>query len=346
MQDLDLFHDLLESIYSSTLDEELWPVFLEKLARITHSVDAIFWCKNKSGEMRFLHYYNSSPEEKKVPEEYHIHLLPYVLSMQNESVERHNSSKFGKKYAGGVIYNRDGITLYIVITKLIEDEDYTKDDIKLLEYLYPHLRRAFIINHRLSKHKTRQFLTEQVLDSAKMAIILVDQAGELLLFNKQAKLIFESDNDISVKNGKLVISNRKDNDILLDLISDTTRSGLKRGGLKLECATSTSLTLLVTPIESTHLKPLAIVSIMEDKNEIELCPNFLKTRYRLTRTETRLVQALVNHGATIETVAKKFQVSEHTIRVHTKSIFKKTKVNRQADLVKLLLSGPVRVFSA
>lgn len=71
---------------------------------------------------------------------------------------------------------------------------------------------------------------------------------------------------------------------------------------------------------------------------VKLTPDFVR-HYGLTAQETRLVEALAN-GATPEEAAAEFDVSIATIRKHIQSIFIKTGVRRQIDLVRLALLHP------
>ena len=43
-------------------------------------------------------------------------------------------------------------------------------------------------------------------------------------------------------------------------------------------------------------------------------------------------------GGTYKQVAQRLQISEETVRAHIKEVYPKTRINRQADLVRLVLS--------
>jgi DNA-binding CsgD family transcriptional regulator len=60
------------------------------------------------------------------------------------------------------------------------------------------------------------------------------------------------------------------------------------------------------------------------------------TRFKLTSTEARIALALVD-GKTPKEYAYNARIKESTVRTHVKTIYKKCGVNRQADLVRLLL---------
>lgn len=59
--------------------------------------------------------------------------------------------------------------------------------------------------------------------------------------------------------------------------------------------------------------------------------------YGLTRTQAQIAREFAN-GGTYQQVAQCSRISEETVRSHAKEIYAKTRVNRQADLVRLVLS--------
>jgi len=81
--------------------------------------------------------------------------------------------------------------------------------------------------------------------------------------------------------------------------------------------------------------PWAVLLVADPDEEIPLPAHILKSMYGLTATEARLAEALVN-GLSVEQFAKKSKTSYNTARSHLKSIFVKTRTNRQVDLVRLL----------
>ena len=61
--------------------------------------------------------------------------------------------------------------------------------------------------------------------------------------------------------------------------------------------------------------------------------------YRMTPAEARLTQALVN-GLSLQEYAAQAELSFHTVRSQLKAVVGKVGVGRQADLVRVVLTGP------
>lgn len=86
--------------------------------------------------------------------------------------------------------------------------------------------------------------------------------------------------------------------------------------------------------------PIALF-LQEVGRPTRLSGNVLAAVYGLTRAEGRLAEALANGMSTAE-AAGSFGISPLTARTQLKSIFAKTGTSRQADLVRLMLTGPAR----
>lgn len=79
-----------------------------------------------------------------------------------------------------------------------------------------------------------------------------------------------------------------------------------------------------------------MVFLHDSAAEWVLPTDTLQQVYGLTVAETRVAQALLQHGAPAE-VARALFVEESTVRSQLKALFDKTGTHRQADLVKLLM---------
>jgi len=84
--------------------------------------------------------------------------------------------------------------------------------------------------------------------------------------------------------------------------------------------------------------PLALVVIARPRPDAERIARRVRRLYSLTEAEGRVVSALTL-GETVEQIAVAHGVRVSTVRAQVRSIFEKTGVHRQTDLVRLALSG-------
>ena len=87
------------------------------------------------------------------------------------------------------------------------------------------------------------------------------------------------------------------------------------------------------------------VRILPRTLDFSACPfdessiDSLVSVYNLTPSEAQVAISLAN-GHSIDEIASASHHSAHTIRSQLKSVFRKTGVSRQSELIKLLLTGP------
>ncbi len=92
---------------------------------------------------------------------------------------------------------------------------------------------------------------------------------------------------------------------------------------------------------SLYSMPSALVVIAPPRREEEKLLGLVGRRYGLTDAEAR-VMAELTAGATVSEIARGHGVQACTVRTQVRSIFEKTGVNRQSELVRLALTGAPR----
>ena len=87
-----------------------------------------------------------------------------------------------------------------------------------------------------------------------------------------------------------------------------------------------------------QLQDARFVVFITDPNAVQLPKaERLHELYGMTPTQAKVTCEFAC-GASYKKVAQKMRISENTVRSHIKEIYRKTRVNRQADLVHLILS--------
>jgi DNA-binding CsgD family transcriptional regulator len=96
--------------------------------------------------------------------------------------------------------------------------------------------------------------------------------------------------------------------------------------------------LLTAPETGRTQNAVGVVFIADPEDQHLAMPEMLATLYGLTAAEAELV-TLLCQGETLDEAARIRGVSAHTARSQLKSVFSKTGVSRQADLVRLLCTS-------
>ena len=91
--------------------------------------------------------------------------------------------------------------------------------------------------------------------------------------------------------------------------------------------------------------PLALVVIAGPRPDAECIVRRVRPLYGLTEAEARVMAALAL-AETVDEIARTHGVRPSTVRAQVRSIFDKTEVHRQSDLVRLALTGAALVAAS
>ena len=143
-------------------------------------------------------------------------------------------------------------------------------------------------------------------------------------------------------------TNAADQRWLQKAMRDCVATGLGRGQHHGRASRFTGLAgqqlqVMVSPLP-VHSSPYgersaAMLLISDPALSIPALQELLRNLYRLTLAEAQLAQALIN-GWTLQEFAERQGLSIHTARSQFKSAAVKVGVGRQADFVRVLLTGP------
>ncbi len=188
------------------------------------------------------------------------------------------------------------------------------------------------------------------LDNSQLGAIFLDRDGRILETNRSAASILKTRDGLAREKGFVKASRRQENAGLQTLLADAIAQGLRTkmgsGGELLVSRPSMRrpLALLVVPICSEQLdfgarRPVAAIFVRDPENRLELSTERLSRLFGLTSAESRLAVALAQ-GQSVQNYAKANAVSENTVRWTLKNVMCKTGTRRQAELVRLILTGP------
>ncbi|MCW9035545.1 MAG: response regulator [Alphaproteobacteria bacterium] len=185
-----------------------------------------------------------------------------------------------------------------------------------------------------------------VLDRLPMGVLLLDVDSRVIFMNGKAEKIVQNGDGLVVdEEGYCGASTHSDSAHLNRLLNNALYPGDSsdsdsHSALSLERKNEAPpLSLLVSSIGSRSSFHGAVVFIVDSEDPINVNEEALVELYGLTRVEARLVAGIAS-GGTLESLATKWNVSQHTLRAQLKQIFTKTETRRQSDLIKLVLTGP------
>lgn len=235
-----------------------------------------------------------------------------------------------------------------------ESEGRFGDDVmEYFELEAAHLSRALKIHDILSRTATEREAALAALDQVPIGVIIVSDLGSVLESNHVANEILALNDGLTVDRHGLKAHTREATVSLHELIGAATCADghvdtAATDTIALERPSGRSrlaVTVCRLPLASRFLgsrRRAAAIYVTDPETRIDLDPGKLRQLYKLTPAEARLA-ALLAQGLRLEDAATDLGVSLNTVRTHLKRIFSKTETDRQAALVRLILSGPARI---
>ncbi|MEG1038759.1 MAG: helix-turn-helix transcriptional regulator [Pseudomonas sp.] len=254
---------------------------------------------------------------------------------------------------GANISTADGGKLRFRITRPKAAPRFTASERTLCEMLVPHLRRAMQVHNLLDRSESIGELYSQAISRLSVATIVLDQNGSVLRLNPVASELLERADGLKLVGGRLEASYPSDNRELQRLVRNAfAHDANKAPGNSAADALSVArpsgqvnLGVVVEAIPSQDWAdgkntPAVVVYIRDAVGRSMASETVTKQLFNLTRAETALAMELAN-GLSLEEAAEVLNVRRNTARAHLRSIFSKTGVRRQTELVRIILNSVV-----
>ncbi len=250
----------------------------------------------------------------------------------------------------GILERQTSEVLFVFAARSAAAKPFGADETALLRRLLPYLERSLRAGQMLKRTQTVRQVALDALDVMPIGVILVSLGGAVLAANKVARDIMAGRDVLTIgRNGLEVVSEGRKvrfRDMLASAVKPRERnrptrppafSLVRPGGLR-------PLSLLIspvrTPIHSTAWdEPAAVLFIGDPEHSGDIDEARLRQIYGLTGAEARIA-ALLARGYRLDEIAQMLDVAYETTRKHLKQIFGKTGTGRQADLVRMVMSGP------
>ena len=254
---------------------------------------------------------------------------------------------------GADVSTTDGGKLSFRITRPKAAPKFTASERTLCEMLLPHLRRAMHVHNLLDRSESISELYSQAISRLSVATIVLDQNGTVLRLNSVASDLLKQADGLKLVGGRLEATYPTDNRELQRLV----RNAFARDANSEQVSTEAEAMSVSRPSGQINLgvvveaiptqdwaegksKPVVVVYIRDAVGRSMASETVAKQLFNLTRAETALAMELAN-GLSLEEAAEVLNVRRNTARAHLRSIFSKTGVRRQTELVRIILNSVV-----
>ena len=365
---------LIALIYDSVSNPEIWTTALEGIQNAINALYGVMYAANIANGQP-LGYFASSTSPliyESLDHSFYASIIPMIKALnenpaeiadtiyqdigENElkkTVNRNNlSDPFGfSDNLGGIFIQEDALMGVLGFPRGKGQKPYGAAEKRFIQELIPHIKRAFLLQNRLAISSAYGRSMLDILDRLPYGVILLNARGNVLNTNTAAGTLLNISPELDLINGRLQSRNTSVNNRLDSLIDKaTTRrkssNHMRSGGTIVipQAPPHFPLTIHIDPLRHEALTceinrdVAVIVFITTLGTTVPDHTHLLQDYFNLSEAEVYVAHEIAN-GATMEDIAERTNRSKETIRTQLKSIYAKTGVNRQADLVRMLLIG-------
>jgi DNA-binding CsgD family transcriptional regulator len=372
------FSDIVGAIYDSAVEPGRWPQTLSQIcAAIGSPSSAIFMLDLVSYNFKIPQIWGEAPEYTRVLfgplRDDNLRLFqtltalhistdgPMVISRILPRQEFLASRMYQEwcrpqGYIDGIFSNviAHGRKVgFVGVTRHERDGVATDVEVSFMRLLASHLRRAITISDLLDMRTLEAGALKSTLDGVTLGVVIVADDSHILHANDAARAMFKVGAPVQAMNGFLVAEARGASEELSRAIAIARRTETSLG------ATGFNVPLIrndgppamahVLPLSHgdirTRLIPRAAAAVFITLSETVPSSDIagVAAAYNLTRAESRLLTELAK-GHTLTEALVGLGIGEPTAKTQLRSIFAKTGVSRQAELIDLIrrLQPPVR----
>lgn len=362
------FSNLIGLMYDAAVARDEWGAVLDGICKLLNAQTAALWSYDVNDRtppwQRDVGY---NPHWKRLYTEKYLALNPYMddVVRMSPGEARASSSRPDFQnllqtefYQGWLKPQRfvDASVLIVEksmnnITTLVnvrnEDQGlYDVATIELVKMLYPHLRRAVMIDRLFREQEHRAAESSVALDSLAAGMFVLTDKAVVVHANTSGSDMLADDTPMKMVNGRFVLADEQANRFLRDALA-----GAREGDGELEDAGASiplrgeqgDFVLHLLPLNAARRALIAsgrggthvLFVSRSDPQNAPVIATFAR-RFGLTAQETRVLHCLVEAGS-VPMAAEILGISSATARSHVTRIFDKSGVRRQADVLRLLM---------
>jgi DNA-binding CsgD family transcriptional regulator len=369
------FSTLLKALYAGPLEEPPWDSFLEAVCVAMKSMAVTLileppasegpgYIINASGRLlpgsRFYReqFFSSDPFVK-LPEGQPVTISEFLPQeeFQASAFNQLFLKPTGVRFILGLDFRTNtDILARFRVSRGEHSSDFGVDERALASLLLPHLRQSVEIFARLSRAASERTLYAGTLNQMAVGTIILDGHGKILDKDRIADQLLKQADGVSSVSGMLSLNDRAASTRLQETIRRIAESE-KRGERSLIEAIRVErpsgkrdFGLIVKPapqpryLDEQHI-PAIVVFISDPDRHTAMAPAALAKLFGLTPAEAAFA-VLLGDGLTLDEAAAEQSIARNTARAHLRSIFAKTGVSRQTQLVRLIVTSLAQLGSS
>ena len=370
MSERDLFGRIVASLHEATIDDSYWPVtsalidqacgakgnhllFGAGSSRKNAQVFLARFCLG--GERRtdieenyFNTYYlmdERVPRIRSLPDSQLVHVADLYTEQEKKISLAYNECLPRTHTQNSLLVRLDGPGGSRIVWNIadpIEGGGWRSAQVEMIQRILPHVRQFVNLRQALVDAEAVGLSLSRLLDNKCCGVIQLDPHGRIVETNDCAAALLREQDGLSDRGGFLTARDPSDNARLQKLLEGALPKlvGPPTGGsVTVErLSTGPRLVLHVSPVQKRQwvsgvARVAAVVLIVDPGAKEHIDPGLVEEALGLTRVESMVAVSLAS-GLSIHDIALSTGREESTVRWHTKHIFQKQGISRQAQLVR------------
>jgi DNA-binding CsgD family transcriptional regulator len=359
------FSEVLAQIYEAAGDFSRWPEALRGIASAYNAPTVVFGAVGSNNQLlwQIAPGVDSEYHESYAAYYHRINpIIPIALPSKVGAVLTDEMMLEKRKFArteffndflmpldagsmlGATVVSEEGLYCAIAVQRRTA---FGERDIMFQRRLAPHLARAVQLNARLSALERGSAASADALDRLSQGAIVVDANAHVLFANQEAERLTGPFGCLRIEAGALEARSASLSSKLEALIAGCGEPHEEEAGgaLPLPCdGDGRTISALVVPLRGEapafflSPRPVAMVFLSDLNRSPASFEAQWRRRFGLTKAEAAFALEVVKCDG-LQASADRLGVSLSTARTHLARIFEKTDTRRQAQLVRLLLTG-------
>ncbi|WP_372864667.1 helix-turn-helix transcriptional regulator [Spongiibacter sp.] len=365
---------LLYALYSGTLETPPWQGFLDQLRDLMGGNYATLLLRppNEHEPGVVLNALVVSPEIYRAYNETYFALDPFVNLPDGEvvtvaeymSAEEFESSEYYRNYIepsnirhilGADLWQGERLLGRLRVTRPASRDNFGEREKALCKSLLRHIKQAVEIHSRLRESESERAFYANTIDSLSVGVLTLDAAGKVLHSNPVALRLLAQQRGIAMQGVRLSFRDQREQQGFKELLAEVIdahhrrEAGCVRAFRLADAHSLSGLSLLLRPLpHSDHgsdQRPAVAVFVSDPMAPRQAPSDVLIELFGLTPAESKLAIRLVN-GQSLDEASESLNISRNTAKSHLSSVFSKTGVARQTQLIQLILNSVVTLAGA
>ncbi len=237
--------------------------------------------------------------------------------------------------------------LRLRVVRIGDEPKFSDDEKRRFATIIPLMKKSLTIYSRMEIGGISQEIYQQLLSSMGIASFILGANYEVMAKNYLAEHVLKNKDGLSIIGKKLVCIDKADQ-LTLTTMCDTIRQNIAQGN-RPQLADNFTINrpqagstwgVLIRPVDSGDFMGAEnnpeLLLLLRDSNRRQLpTPSLLIDIFGVTLAEARLTLKLLE-GLSLTAAAEALGISRNTARTQLSSVFSKTNLNSQTQLVKLV----------